>query len=267
MVAGLYGPHWIVPFSAVLTFFVLICSEIVPKTLGAHYWRTLGAPAAYLLQGMTLVMKPLIVPIRLLTRLLVPAESEDKVHKRDIINFIRIGYFQGIVHPGELEIMTNLFQLQATRVKSIMTPRTVVFHLPPDLTVGELVERETFLQFSRIPLYNMTEDRVEGVVLRRDIMDSAVRGETAPQLASIAMPPQFVPEGISVYTLLNQLIESKTHLAVVLDEYGGHSGVATLEDALETLLGREIVDEFDPAVDMRQVAREKGSRFMRDLPK
>lgn len=267
MAIKIFGSQWIVLFSAVLTFLVLTCSEIIPKTLGAHYWRTLGPFSAYLLRVMVLVMKPFLIPIRFLTRLLIPADSEDKIRKSDIINFIRIGYFQGIVHPNEFEIMKNLFQLQSINVKDIMTPRSVVFCLSPEQTIDEIVKRQTSLQFSRIPLYNDPEDTVEGVVLRRDIMDLVAKQQTNLQVKSIAMPPQFIPEGTSVYRLLNQLIENKTHLAIVLDEYGGFLGVVTLEDAIETLLGREIVDEFDPAVDMRKLAREKGSRFWRHLRK
>jgi len=265
MAAKIFGSQWIALFSAVLTFLVLTCSEIIPKTLGAHSWRTLGPFSAYLLRGIVLVMKPILTPILFLTRLLRPADSEDRIRKSDIINFIRIGYFQGVVHPDEFEIMKNLFQLHSINVKSIMTPRTVVFCLSSEQTIEELIKNQPSLQFSRIPLYNVPEDTIEGVVLRRDIMDLVAKQRTNLQVKSIARPAQFIPETISVYKLLNQLIANKTHLAIVLDEYGGFSGVVTLEDAIETLLGREIVDEFDPAVDMQKLARERRARFLRKL--
>jgi len=263
----IFGSQWIGLFSAVLTFLVLTCSEIIPKTLGAHYWRTLGPFSAYLLRGMVLTMRPILVPIRFLTDLLKPADSEDRIFKSDIINTIRIGYVQGVLHPNEFEIMKNLFQLRSIKVESIMTPRTVVFCLPPEQTIEDLIQRETLLQFSRIPLYNVHEDKIEGVILRRDIMDRVAQQQTNLQVKIIARPPQFVPEKMSVYKLFNQLIANKIHLAVVLNEHGGFSGVVTLEDAIETLLGKEIVDEFDPAVDMRKLAREKGTRFFRNLRK
>ncbi len=144
-----------------------------------------------------------------------------------------------------------------------MPPRTVVFWLSPEQSIEELIASHTPLQFSRIPLYNASEDLVVGVVLRRDIMDRMATKQTQLQLKCIAKPPEFVPEKSSVYKLLNQLIINRTHLAIVLDERGGFEGVVTLEDAIETLLGREIVDEFDPAVDMRKLARAKGSRFLK----
>lgn len=263
MAARIFGSQWIALFSAVLTFLVLTCSEIIPKTLGAHNWRMLGPFSAYLLKGIVIVMKPIHGPISLLTRMLRPADSEDRIRKSDIINAIRIGYFQGVVPPSEFEIMKNLFQLHSIDVKSIMTPRIVMFWLSPELTIEEVIEKHPSIQFSRIPLYDVAEDTVVGVVLRRDIMDLVAKRRMNIQVKAIARPPQFVPETISVYQLLNQLIADKTHLAIVLDEYGGLSGVVTLEDAIETLLGREIVDEFDPAVDMQKLAREKGARFWR----
>ncbi len=263
MADEIFGYQWIAVFSGALTFLVLTFSEIIPKTLGTYYWKTLGPASAYVLKGMVVLMKPILIPIRFLTRLLKPKDSETEIDRNDIFNFIRIGYSQGEIHSTELEIAKNLFQLQSIKVKHIMTPRTVVFRLSPEQSIEELIASHTPLQFSRIPLYNASEDLVVGVVLRRDIMDRMATKQTQLQLKCIAKPPVFVPEKSSVYKLLNQLISNRTHLAIVLDERGGFEGVVTLEDAIETLLGREIVDEFDPAVDMRKLARAKGSRFFK----
>jgi CBS domain containing-hemolysin-like protein len=263
MADEIFGYQWIAVFSGALTFLVLTFSEIIPKTLGTYYWKTLGPASAYVLKGMVVLMKPILIPIRFLTRLLKPKDSETEIDRNDIFNFIRIGYSQGEIHSTELEIAKNLFQLQSIKVKHIMTPRTVVFRLSPEQSIEELIASHTPLQFSRIPLYNASEDLVVGVVLRRDIMDRMATKQTQLQLKCIAKPPVFVPEKSSVYKLLNQLISNRTHLAIVLDERGGFEGVVTLEDAIETLLGREIVDEFDPAVDMRKLARAKGSRFLK----
>lgn len=265
MALQIFGSKWIALFSASLTFLVLICSEIIPKTLGAHYWKTLGPLAAYLLQGMVVGMKPILIPIRSLTALLRSEDSETGISKADIINYIRVGYLQGVIQPSEFEIMDNLFQLQIIKVRDVMTPRTVVFWLSPDQTIDELLARQERLYFSRIPLYNVDTDAIEGVVLRRDIMSRIAQKKTDLRVRDLARPPEFVPETISVYKLLNQLIVTKTHLAVVLDEFGGFTGVVTMEDAIETLLGKEIVDEFDPVEDMRKLARKKRSRLMRRL--
>ncbi|MCP4714652.1 MAG: CBS domain-containing protein [Deltaproteobacteria bacterium] len=147
-----------------------------------------------------------------------------------------------------------------------MTPRTVVFSLPPEETIEDLLRTKTQLNFSRIPLYNVHESTISGVVLRRDIMNKIAQKETSHKLESMARPPEFVIETMSIYRLLNLLISHKTHLAIVLNEYGDFIGVVSMEDAIETLLGREIVDEFDPAVDMRELALKKRFRFFKKKP-
>ena len=186
MADEIFGYQWIAVFSGALTFLVLTFSEIIPKTLGTYYWKTLGPASAYALKGMVVFLKPILIPIRFLTRLLKPKDSETEMDRNDIFNFIRIGHSQGDIHSTELEIIKNLFQLQSIKVKDIMTPRTVVSSLSPEQSIEELIASQTPLQFSRIPLYNVSEDLVVGVVLRRDIMDRMATQQTHLQLKSIA---------------------------------------------------------------------------------
>ncbi len=259
----IFGSEWMALFSAVLTLLILIFSEIIPKTLGAQYWKQLGPLSAYILKGMIFILKPLIVPIHLLSRLFSRDNPAARISKGEVLNYIRIGHFQGVIQSSEFEIVENLFQLQSIRVKEIMTPRTVVFWLNPNQLIEDLLKDNEDLQFSRIPLYNAQENIVEGVVLRRDIMNRVARGKTHIKLKSFAQSPKFVVETISVYRLLNQLISEKAHLAVVINEFGDFTGIVTIEDAIETLLGREIVDEFDQVTDMRELARKKHRRGSR----
>lgn len=258
-----FGSEWMGLFSAVLTLLVLFLSEIIPKTLGAHYWKLLGPFAAYLLGGMVLLLKPLIVPMNAMSRWLRRGASMPPMSKEEILNAVRIGYFLGVLQPPEFEIMENLFRLRSVQVKDIMTPRTVTFWLPPDLKISELFEQRKQLSFSRIPLYNAHENRIEGVVLRRDIMTRVAEQQTDIELKALARPTEFIIEKMTVYSLLNLLIAQGIHLAIVLNEYGDFIGIVTMEDAIETLLGREIVDEFDEVVDMRELARKKVFRFPR----
>jgi CBS domain containing-hemolysin-like protein len=159
--------------------------------------------------------------------------------------------------------MDNLFRLRTVKVKDIMTPRTVVYWLPPDGKIGELFEQREELSFSRIPLYNAHENTIEGLVLRRDIMTKFAEQETELELKALARPPEFIIETMTVYKLLNLLITQGIHLAIVLNEYGDFTGIVTMEDAIETLLGKEIVDEYDEVVDMRELAKKKRFRFTR----
>jgi len=159
--------------------------------------------------------------------------------------------------------MENLFRLRSVQVKDIMTPRTVAYWLPPEQKINDLFERREELSFSRIPLYNAHENTIEGVVLRRDIMTKIAEQQTDLELKVLARPPEFIIEKMTVYKLLNLLVSQGIHLAIVLNEYGDFTGIVTMEDAIETLLGKEIVDEYDEVVDMRELARNKRFRFLR----
>ena len=258
-----FGSEWMALFSAALAFLVLTFSEIIPKTLGAHYWKSLGPFAAYMLKGMIFLLKPLIVPMNAMSRWLRRGASVPPMSKEEIRNAVRIGYFHGVLQAPEFEIMENLFRLRSVKVKDIMTPRTVTFWLPPDLKIRDLLGRREPLVFSRIPLYDVHENTIEGVVLRRDIMTRIAEQQIDLELKSMARPPEFVIEKMTVYQLLNLLVTQGIHLAIVLNEYGDFIGIVTLEDAIETLLGKEIVDEFDEVVDMRELARKKRFRFSR----
>jgi CBS domain containing-hemolysin-like protein len=254
----IFGSRWMALFSAVLTLLILIFSEIIPKTMGAHLWKRLGPISAYSLKTMVWLMKPIIIPIHLISQLFSRDSPEDLLSKGEILNTIRLAYRQRVIQPQEFEIMENLFKLHSIRVKDIMTPRSVVFSLPPADLIADTASRKIPLEFSRIPLYSPATNSVEGVVMRRDIMRHRSSKDT--MLESLAKPTIFVPETISVYRLLNQLIENKIHLAVVVDEFGDFTGIVTMEDAIETLLGREIVDEYDRVADMRKLARQKSGK-------
>jgi CBS domain containing-hemolysin-like protein len=144
-----------------------------------------------------------------------------------------------------------------------MTPRTVAYWLPPDKKIHDLSEGREELSFSRIPLYNAHENTIEGVVLRRDILTKIAEQEVDLEVKALARPPEFIIEKMTVYKLLNLLVSQGIHLAIVLNEYGDFTGIVTMEDAIETLLGKEIVDEYDEVVDMRELARKKRFPFSR----
>ena len=256
----IFGNKWMALFSAVLTFLILIFSEIIPKTLGAYYWKRLGPFTAYILRGIVFLLKPLIVPVNYLSKLIAKENPSAIISKAEVINYIRLGYFQGAIQSPEFEIIENLFELGSLKVKDIMTPRTVVFWLPPEHTIEDIIKNNVQLEFSRIPLYNANENRVEGILLRREVMNHIIKQKIQTELKSLARPPEFVLETNSIYKLLNQMISKKIHLAVVINEYGDYTGIVAMEDAIETVLGKEIVDEFDTTVDMRKLAKEKSSK-------
>ncbi|MBD3243508.1 MAG: DUF21 domain-containing protein [Chitinivibrionales bacterium] len=254
---SVFGSRWVALFSAILTFLILVFAEIIPKTIGATYWKTLAPLAAYTLRGMILILKPIVVPVNFIARFISRRESAAAVTRDEVLSAVRLGYLKGVIDSSEFDIVSNLFKLKELTVEQVMTPRTVVYTLPPDKTTGDVMDDVRFLSFSRIPLYDKPHNEIEGVVLRRDIVVRVAENKRDVPLLSLASKPPFMPETLSVYSLLERLISARAHLAIVINEYGDYVGIATMEDAIEALLGREIVDESDRVVDMRQLAKER----------
>ncbi|MBN2078709.1 MAG: HlyC/CorC family transporter [Spirochaetes bacterium] len=263
----LFGVRWMGVFSAVLTLLILILSEIIPKTIGARFWKELSPPSAYILRFMILALTPLIIPINAISRLLTKGSIGDHVSKAEIYNFVRIGYHQGVLDQTELSLVENLFSLREVRVRDIMTPRPVVTWFSRESTVGDLRGEVASLRFSRIPLYDSGENHVTGVVLRRDIMDRIAGKKFNASLASLGAKPEFIPETMTVLKLLTWMVKERVQFAIVLNEFGDFVGIVTLEDAVETLLGMEIVDESDAVVDMRLLALEQNRTTLKNKKK
>jgi CBS domain containing-hemolysin-like protein len=264
MARRLFGSDGVAIFSALFTMLILVCSEVIPKTIGAQYWKSLASVAAYAVRVMIVLMLPLVIPINWLTRVLSGRSSAATVSKDEVVGYVRLAFEHGKIDENEMEMVENIFSLRSIAVRAIMTPRTVAFWLDPQMVVGELKSRIDAMAFSRIPLYEPVQNRITGVVLRRAILAALNKGEEDIALEQLANPPTFVPESMSVYHLLNTLVERHIHIAFVINEYGDYIGIVTLEDALETLLGREIVDESDKVPDMQELARQKMRRFNRE---
>jgi len=255
---NILGTTWMAVFSAILTFIILMFAEILPKTIGVLYWKKLAPLSGYIIYGMIFLLKPVILPIQLIFKKVFKGKQLNPVSKAEILNLIRQGHFQGVLDPPEYRIMENLFGLQTIKVKEILTPRSVVYWLHPEKKVRSIMKTIVDIRFSRIPLYDPHNNKVVGIVMRREIMNTIARSKMNVKLHSLASEPEYVMESMSVYKLLNILILKKNHIAVVINEYGDYTGIVTLEDAIETLLGREIIDEFDTVVDMKELARRKG---------
>ncbi len=253
----IFGSQWMGLFSAILTLLILVFSEIIPKTLGTRHWKSLSKPSAIILRIMILVLKPLIIPINWISELFARNNPGTLVSKAEIFNFARMGFRQGVLNSQEFAIIENLFQLKNKLVKDIFTPRTVVFTLPVQTKISAIKKNKIVLKFSRIPLYDNENNIVTGFVLRRDIMDHIQNHRTNKSLQEMEKKIESIPETITVLDLLHFLVQKNIHLAAVHNEYGDYIGVVTLEDALESLLGQEIVDEFDFAADMQQLAKKK----------
>ncbi|UCH29148.1 MAG: HlyC/CorC family transporter [Myxococcales bacterium] len=253
----LWGSEALAIASAILTFGILVVSEILPKTLGAMYWRRLTGLMATVLPAMILILLPLVWLSQAITRSLKRRRAAETLSREEFAALARVGEEQGVFDESEMRILRNLFHFGSLRTRDIMTPRTVMFSLEENMTVRDAVAERGSMIFSRIPIWNESPDQVTGYILKDQLLLRAARDELDAPLRSFAREALMVPDTIPLPSLFEKLLDNREHIAVVVDEYGGIDGVVTMEDVLETLIGLEIVDEMDSVQDMRAMARAK----------
>ncbi|MEM8576053.1 MAG: hemolysin family protein [Pseudomonadota bacterium] len=241
-------------FSALLTLGILILSEIIPKTLGATYWRGLAGFAARVLPWLIIAQLPLVWLSQWITKLMTRGKTDAEVSREEITALTSAGQKLGIVEEDETRVVTNLFRMPEIEAREVMTPRTVIDHLPAETPVSEAVNNRDGFPHSRLLVSGETIDEVQGFVLTRELLLAAVRGEGKKTVADYARELPRIPEDTDLDALFDMLMDREAHIALVEDGYGGTAGLVTMEDVLETLLGTEIVDEHDQAADLRKVA-------------
>ena len=260
-----FGNEWITLTSALVTLAILVFSEIIPKTVGATYWKALSPFTAYTCRVLIVAMWPLVALSKGITRLLAPDGQTPSISREEFRALAQVGTREGVFEEEESNIFLNLIRFSAIRVQDIMTPRVVVVKYQQDTTLEEMMNRVDELVFSRYPVFGESDEDIRGYVLKADIMLELAHGNRDRKLADLAREVLFVPEFISLRVLFSQLLAEQEHFAVVVDEYGGLSGVVTMEDVLETLLGIEIIDESDTIEDLRKAAREKWTQRAKKL--
>jgi CBS domain containing-hemolysin-like protein len=263
--AAVFGDASIGVFSAVLTLGILIFSEIIPKTLGAVYWRGLAPLMARILPTLILISYPLVLMSQGLSRLIARGEREGAVSREEFAALAQIGHEEGIFEASESRFLTNLLQFSQVAVHDVMTPRIVLVAYPEDTPVSEIAADHK--PFSRLPIFSGDRDHMTGYVLRDAVLQAAAAN---PDLPASALRREIltVTGALPLPRLFEQLLEKREHIALVVSEYGGTEGIVTMEDAVETLLGLEIMDEVDDEHDMQAVARRrwKARRVKLGLP-
>ncbi len=254
---AVFGPRWETLIAFLLTLAILYFSEIIPKTLGATFWKQLAVPAAYVIKWLVRLLFPLVWLSARLTNLFSGESTHGKISREELSALAKLGARHGALGSQESELLENILQLRHTRTEEILTPRSVVSALEVSLSVSEAMAQLTDVPFTRIPVYETDLDNVIGWVLRPRISDADRSGEGGKPLRDYVTPIHRVSEELPVLRLLDLYIKRREHLFLVEDEYGQTSGIVTLEDAIETLLGREIMDESDTVADMRELARSK----------
>ncbi|MCK9473813.1 CNNM domain-containing protein [Sulfurimonas sp.] len=258
----LFGEEWQALVAFVVTLLILYLSEIIPKTIGALYWKKLLVPSAYMISFMMTISTPFTWFSSFLTKYISRNKKHQSNFSRDeIMAIVAMGEREGAILSKESDLIENLLKLKNIKAKDIMTPRSVVFALSSSTTIEEAVEDDKMYIHSRIPIYRETLDDVVGIVFSQRILEESNEDHDKVTLESISHEVHMVSENVPVPHLIDLFVKRKTHLFIVYDSYGQTVGVVTLEDAIETLLGVEIVDEMDEIEDMQLFAKDRSKKF------
>ena len=249
-----FGSSWVAIMSGILTLSILIFSEIIPKTIGALYWKRILVPATFAVQVLIVMTYPLVVLLELLSKWLAKDGNEDKVSRKEVIAMAELGEDEGTIEESESTVIENVLMLDDIPVEEVLTPRSVIFALDKTSSVREVLDKYNDIEFSRIPVYEEGLDNIIGIVRRHVLLKSKAEDQFDVTMGELAKPIHTVEENDSVGNVLDEFVKRREHLFMVKDQFGQVAGLITLEDAIETLLGIEIVDETDSVVDMRKLA-------------
>ncbi len=252
----IFGDQYLFWFSGAFTLSILIFSEIIPKTLGVTFAVKLAPFIASPLKWMVLILKPIVWLCRSITRLLPQRKDDGSYSAEELQTIAALSLKSGGIEADQERIIANVLDLQSKIVRQVMTPRTVTFSLDESLTIEEAMTRVNELNsHSRVPIYKNEPDNVTGIIMRKDVLFAAAENKLDFALSKIMHPVHFVPETAPLNRVLIDFFDRRQHLFVVVDEYGSMTGIISMEDVLEEIVGREIIDESDKTRDMRELAR------------
>ena len=251
----LFGQNGLIWFSLTFTMVILLVTEILPKTIGVTFARQIGPYIVVPLKTTIAVLKPLIWVAQLITRLVPNSQKSHQISAEELKTIASLSRKSGEIEADQEKVIANILQLGSKTVRQVMTPRTVTFSASQTLTIKEAARLEgKWRMHSRVPVYDGEPDNVVGIVLSQDVLMAAAVGQNTIKLSQIMRPVHFVPETAPLDRIFIDFFERYQHLFVVVDEYGSVTGVISMEDILEEIIGREIVDESDKARNMRELA-------------
>lgn len=256
-----FGQAYFGVVSAVLTLLILVLTEIIPKTLGANYYKTLTGITAQIIKILIIITYPLVLISANLTRMLTKKEVDLTTSREEISALASIGTAEGIFHAKENKIIQNLITLKSIKVSQIMTPRVVVVAVDEEISLKEFFIQKDALHFSRIPIFQDNKDNITGYIFREMVFEKLAEDEFSIRLKDIKRDIITFTESNTLFKAWEELLHKQEHIALVIDEYGGMSGIVTTEDIIETLLGFEIVDEKDKHPDMQKFALERWQKM------
>ena len=259
-----FGVQWETLIAVLLTLAILYLSEIIPKTLGARFWKQLALPAAQVIRWLVKLLYPLVWVSARLTNMFGSGGHASSINREELAALAKLGARHGSLGTQEGALLENILKLREINTAQILTPRTVVSALPASLTVREAMVTMKEVPFTRLPVYSNDLDNVIGMVLRPRILQAMLDEGGNNPLTDYMVPIHRVAAELRVPILLDLFIRRREHMFLVEDEYGQTAGIVTLEDAVETMLGREIMDESDTVADMQELARDRYRGRLRD---
>jgi len=252
----LFGTQYMFYVSAILTLVILYVSEIIPKTIGAMYYKELAPLSSYIINFFVFITYPFIIISLFITKKISKDENASMITREELLESTLISENEGVIDEKESDYIENILTLNKSKVNEILTPRSVIFALEKDKFIKDIIKRPGIRKFSRIPIFEGTIDNIVGVILSKQIFEQAIENQEI-KLENLMQPIFSINENIPVSYALDLFIKRKEHMFLVTDSYGQTEGIVTLEDAIETLLGVEIMDELDTTEDMRKLAKDK----------
>ena len=256
----LFGSTWFGIISAMTTLLVLVFSEIVPKTIGTSYWKNLMGFVTSAISFLSVLMWPLVIMIRLITNLMTKDEDEATVSREEVTAMANIGAEEGVSDSDENKVIQNIMKLDNVKACDVMTPKIVAMTAQENMSLKNFYKNDTYLHFSRIPVYGDSPEYITGYILLSDALEGLADDEFDKRLVELKRPISFFTEEDSCGHIWEELLKKHEQIGLIIDEYGCFQGIITLEDIIETILGLEIIDENDQATDMQQLARERWER-------
>lgn len=260
-----FGNAWFGVFSAVMTLVILIGTEIIPKTLGTTYWRRFALPVAYYVKTINVILMPIIWVTEKISNFLTKGNTQNEFSRHEFLAMTTVGEQAGQINPLESKIIKNLLALGNVNVEAVITPRSVMVAFEENSTVGDIFAHHHNLHFSRFPVYDDEIDNITGFVLKSDLLLAKSNQENTLPIKDFRREITFVFAKMKLFDLLDLMLKSRVHIVIAVGEYGEAKGLVSLEDVLETLLGLEIVDEFDKVEDMQKLAKQLMDRRMKKI--
>ena len=258
-----FGEVYFGVISAVLTILILVLSEIIPKTIGSYYWRQLAMPSATIIRGMIFICYPLVWLSEWITKLVASKKQPLSVSREEVSAMVSVGTQEGVFDNSESQMIQSLFKLSSKTLYEIMTPRTVAITASANMKLKEFYANQMHRIYSRIPVYDDDPNFITGFVLKQTVLEELAEDKFDMRLKDIRRPILSFNEDRLVNEVWEEMLLKKEHIAQVQDEYGCFLGIITMEDIIETIIGREIVDESDTIVDMQAYAREKWQKELK----